>query len=210
MTHHRRLSDLELDKLSDEELIEYIKCMRDRGDSAAALEGLRILVYGYEARLRTFVRGKVPSHDVDEVLDQVLLSGFKSAFDEDNLRSFRAWIFKIARYRIADYYRVERPTLTALPEEHEADDEIFGEIRAVDDDTGFIEVKEAFERCLEALPNPAHRRVVELAVFAQLSAREISDSVNEDFPELDPPMSEQNADQIKSRFRRCLRGELEE
>jgi RNA polymerase sigma factor (sigma-70 family) len=206
----RELSDLELSDLSDEELVDYIKRMRDCGNAQAALQGLRVLVYGYEGKLRSFVRGKIPSEHVDDVLNKVLDSGFTSVFDEDSIESFRSWIFTIARYRVADFYKKERPELTALPEEHELDDEIFGEVQSVEDETGFIEVKEAFETCLERLEKPEHRRVVELAVFAQLPAREICEHVNEEFPDLKTPMSEQNVDKIKSRFRKCLRGELDE
>ena len=152
----------------------------------------------------------MPSHAVDDVVDAILDSGFSSVIDEETIRSFRAWIFRIARYRVADYYRKDRPFLDPLPEEHDEDDEIFGELQSEPDATGFVQLKGALENCLEELDHDAHRRVVELAIFAQLSSREICEHVNEEFPDLDPPMSESNVDQIKSRFRKCLRERLDD
>jgi RNA polymerase sigma factor (sigma-70 family) len=206
---YRRLNDIELQKLSDEELVAYLRRSRELGETEAALDALRILVYGFEGRIRSFVRGKVPSHAVDDIVDAILDSGFTSVFDEESIISFRAWIFRIARYRVADHYRKDRPHLDPLPEEHDENDEIFGELQSEADATEFVGLKDALERCLEELESDAHRRVVELAIFAQLRAREICELVNEEFPDLDPPMSESNVDKIKSRFRKCLRERLE-
>ncbi|MGI8461640.1 MAG: RNA polymerase sigma factor [Solirubrobacterales bacterium] len=204
MAPFRKRDEFELDALTDEEVIEYIIDARAAGEGDAAIVALRILVYGYEPKLRSFVRGKVPSHEVDEVLMKVLDSGFTSVFEGEAIESFRAWIYMIARRRIADHLRRKRLTETPLPDEHEADDEIFGDLQAHEDQTGFVEVAEIVELCLAELSEP-HRRVIDLAVFAGYTAAEVCEIVNDDFPDLDTPMSESNVDKIKSRFRKCLR-----
>ena len=57
MAPFRRLNDIELQKLTDEELVDYLRLARDLGETDAALATLRILVYGFEGRIRSFVRG---------------------------------------------------------------------------------------------------------------------------------------------------------
>ena len=55
-----------------------------------------------------------------------------------------------------------------------------------------------------------HRVVIELNVFEDLDATETAERVNDEFPDLDPPMSEANVHKIVSRFRKCIRGTLED
>ena len=55
-----------------------------------------------------------------------------------------------------------------------------------------------------------HRRVVELKCFDRYSSKETAERVNQEFPNLDTPMTAANVDQIASRFRAALRRELGE
>jgi hypothetical protein len=52
--------------------------------------------------------------------------------------------------------------------------------------------------------------VVELKVFDGYTAAETADMVNAEFPDLNPKMTDVNADQIASRFRKELRRKLDE
>ncbi len=57
---------------------------------------------------------------------------------------------------------------------------------------------------------PHHRAVVERNVFEDLSAADTAAQVNQAFPDLDPPMSEQNVHQIVRRFRTAVRERLDD
>ncbi len=65
------------------------------------------------------------------------------------------------------------------------------------------------DEVLAKLSDP-HRRVVDLFVFERLSAQETVDQVNDEYPDLDPPMSVDNVSQIAKRFRDDLRDLLSE
>jgi RNA polymerase sigma factor (sigma-70 family) len=197
--------------MSDEELVDYINDARAAGQHEDALLALKILVFGYSDRILAYVRNRAPYEESEQIAGQVLVSAIESAvnYEGKRIESFGAWIYLIARRRIADFLRKRRLELRPLPEEHEENDDIFGELSEVQDETGMVQVQSAVDDCLDRLSEP-HRRVVVLAIFEDRSAREVCAIVNEEFPDLPKPMSESNVDQIKSRFRKCLRGELED
>jgi RNA polymerase sigma factor (sigma-70 family) len=214
----RKLDDRAVDDLNDEDLVAHLVASREAGLHEQATLALQIFVYRHEGTIITRVRGKVPDHEVESVVNATFQSAIDSVFSEEKepwsgetYASCRAWLRTITRRRIADYYRRgEQPRLVPLPEEHAEAEDVFGpDVAVEEDETGRIEVEEIIDTCLEEL-SPSHRMVVELAVFADLPSREVAERLNDADPDLNPAMSAANVDQIKSRFRSAVRKMLEE
>src|SRR5271170_8212892 len=55
--------------------------------------------------LRRFIARRVPAADVEDVLQEILVSIHKARHTYDGKRSVLPWISAIARYRLADYLR---------------------------------------------------------------------------------------------------------
>jgi RNA polymerase sigma factor (sigma-70 family) len=72
----------------------------------------------HRTRLLTFVRRRVASFDDAEDLVQDIL--LKAARHTDQLHSdsrLEAWLYRIARNAIADYYRASRPAVETLEQD---------------------------------------------------------------------------------------------
>jgi RNA polymerase sigma factor (sigma-70 family) len=206
------LTDPELDRLASDALIAYIRAAHDAGRPQDGQRALAILVFRHFDDVRRRVSIKVPRADVEDVAMEAVTSAIKSAFDGTAVGQFMAWLNRIVRRRIADYHRrlESRPDEAPLPEEHAEAEEIWGKTAASGDDTASVDVESVIDQVLGEL-NEVHRRVVELFVFDDRSARETVDRVNEDWgEELDPPMSIDNVNQIVSRFRKAMRGKLDD
>ena len=59
-------------------------------------------------RLRAFVARRVPAQDADDVAQEALLKIHQSAAKLRDPRRIQAWVYSIARFAVADYYRVHR------------------------------------------------------------------------------------------------------
>jgi RNA polymerase sigma factor (sigma-70 family) len=190
--------DHELDRLSDEALIAYLRAAHAEGHGEAASRALAILVYGHWRNVERRVAMKVPPAEVEDITAQIMISAIRSAFDGQSVGEFAVWLATITQRRIADYFRRRPPTPALLTT---ADDDEPGSFEpAVPSEEGAVEVQDAIDRVLTRLGED-HRRVVELLVFEGRSA---ADAVAEV-----PGMTEANAHQIVSRFRRALRRQLE-
>src|SRR5271170_7825466 len=55
--------------------------------------------------LRRFIARRIPTPDVEDVLQEILISIHKARHTYDGRRSILPWISAIARYRLADYLR---------------------------------------------------------------------------------------------------------
>jgi RNA polymerase sigma factor (sigma-70 family) len=208
----RPLNDAELDRLDSDALIAHIRAANDAGRPDNGRRALAILVFRHFDDVRRRVAIKVPTADVEDVAMEAVTSAIRSAFDGTAMGQFVLWLDRIVRRRIADYHRraESRPDETALPEEHEEAEEIWGQGATSPDDTGTVDVQSVIDRVLDEL-NPVHRGVVELFVFEDLPAREAADRMNEELgEELERPMSVDNVNQIVSRFRKAVRGMLED
>lgn len=72
------------------------------GDATAYHALLRLLV----PRLRAFFRRRVPSEDIAEDLVQdTLIAVHSKRSTYDRSRPFAAWLYAIARYKLADHFR---------------------------------------------------------------------------------------------------------
>jgi RNA polymerase sigma factor (sigma-70 family) len=196
------LSDHNLQKLSDEELIAYIRDARDDGELAHGRRGLAILVYGYERDVKRRVALKVPSYAVDDLAHDALVRAIAAAFDRSSVGEFRSWLHTIVDRAVADFYRraERRPKETILPSEHAGEDDVWGGEPAVESEAGAVELRIIVEEVLGTF-NEKHRLVIELHIFQGLTAAEVCAKIK--------GMSEDNVAQIASRFRARLRARLD-
>lgn len=194
--------DHELNELSDEQLIAYMRAARDEGEFAHARRALMFLIYGYERTVRQRVSLKVPPHAVEDLAHDALVRAIAAAFDGTSVGEFRSWLHTIVDRTVADYYRraERRPKETMLPSEHTREGDVWGAEPTVDADAGAVELWMIVAEVLDTF-NDKHKRVIELHVFGGLTAAEVSGRME--------GMSEDNVAQIARRFRSKLRGRLE-
>lgn len=202
----RHLSDLELQGLSDDALIDHVRRARDAGEFGAAKLALSVLVFGHMDTVERRVALKVPPHRVEFVASNAMMSAITSAFDGHSVGEFHSWLHTIVDRRIADDYRRGRIDQVSLPDEHVGDATVWGQLPGVEDETGIVEVGSIVEELLAELSS-VHREVVELAVFDQLSAADISAEVAARFP--GEKIRADNVYKIAQRFRDSLRRTLE-
>ena len=201
------LSEDELQRLSSDGLIDYIRKATDAGRHDCAKSALAILCWRHFDDVVRRVKLRVPAQDVEDVAMTAMLAALKSAFDGVAEGQFVKWLHRIVDRRgIADYYRKResRPEEVALPTEHGGEENVWGEEPSEADETGAVVVQSVIDECLEGLSDQ-HRVVVEVNVFDGQDAAGTAKRVNAEFPNLDPPMSEANVHKIVSRFRKCIR-----
>jgi RNA polymerase sigma factor (sigma-70 family) len=199
----RPLSHEQLNTLSDEDLIAYVRSARAARAPAEARAAVQTLVYGYRNDIVRKVRLTMKEHAVDEVADQALIRAVKSTFDGESVGQFKSWLWTIVDREIVDWYRRQerRPTETALPEEHEGRDDIWGASLTIepDWDTG-IDTRRCVDRAIAGL-NDQHRRVVKLYWLEDVNAKDTAAQTGE---------TEANVYQVANRFKRSLRQCLDE
>jgi RNA polymerase sigma factor (sigma-70 family) len=198
----RPLPDHNLQKLSDEELIAYIRTARDDGELAHGRRGLAILVFGYERDVKRRLSIKVPKHVVDDLAHDALVKAIAAAFDGSSVGEFRSWLHTIGHRTAVDFFRraQRRPKETLLPSEHAGEEDVWGAEPMVDGEAGAVELRIIVEEVLGTY-NERHRAVIELHVFGGLTAAEVCGRID--------GMSEDNVAQIASRFRAKLRAHLD-
>jgi RNA polymerase sigma factor (sigma-70 family) len=209
---HRCKTEAELDRLSDDQLIAAIASAREAGCNDCARKALGILINRRLPDLTRRARIKVPPEDAEDVAMEVLASALRSAFDGSSVGEFVEWLKTILKRRIADYYdkQARTPDTQPLPEEHQDAEEVYGRDAAVEGDHApRVELEDVVGRLLVRF-SPAHRRVIQLAVFQRVPGKETAKVVNMEFGDrLDREMSEANVHQISKRFRDKLRAALE-
>ncbi len=205
---HRR-SDLELAEAGDEALVDYLVAAREAGDAQETAIALQLLVFGRMRFVESMVARKVPDHAVDRVAGEAMFSVMKAVFDGESVGQFVNLLRRVTERRIADYWGSSR----ALGREAATLDDDEERRTAVDvsEEVQGVLTRGVVDAVIEdEFPRADHQRVIDLAVFGDLPTREVVDQVNEDFPGLDPPMSANNVDQVKSRFRKALRAALDD
>lgn len=186
----RPLDEAGLQRLDDDALIDYMRRARTAGHRSAGV-ALAILVYGRWSNVERRIRLKVPAEHVEDLTGDVIVDAIASAFDGTSMGQFVSWLATLTQRAIADFYRrgAGRARLEALPD---ADPPAPG-------DEGAVEVRDAIDRVMATL-RADHRRVVDIIVFEDRTAADAAREV--------PGITEANAHQIVSRFRKALRGEL--
>ena len=145
------LSESELSRLSNEQLVGYIAEMRDGGRPQCTKQALAVLAFGYWDLVHYMVADKVPGADVDDIAAAVIESALRSAFDGRSVGEFVNWLKMIARRRVADFHRgrERKPGAEPLPGEHQGDETIFGAEPYSDAETEVVHIREAAGRVLE-------------------------------------------------------------
>jgi len=163
LSAYRRLTDVELGLLGDDELVAQIGIAREAGDIKGAKLASQILALGFEEQIRIKVARKVPGQDIDDVAQEALISLVNASFDGKVIASFRAFLNTIVQRRVADYWKVQErhPRQDPLPHEHGDDDAIWGGGPSIEDSSGVVEIGDAVARVL-ATRNPLHQRIIRL------------------------------------------------
>ena len=206
------LSESDLQRLTDDELIAYIRKATDAGRPDCAQTGIAILCWRHFDDVVRRVALRVPKEAVEDQAMVVMLAAIKSAFDGTSIGEFKKWLGQIiARRGIADFHRdrEDDPQVGPLPTEHQGEEEVWGEEPSETDESGAVVVQSVIDECLEGL-SEAHRMVVELNVFEDLDAGDTAAQVNDALPDLETKMSTENVHKIVSRFRKCIREKLED
>jgi RNA polymerase sigma factor (sigma-70 family) len=198
----KRLPDHELQTLGDDQLIAYIRHGRAAGELAAARRALMFLVYGYERDVKRRLSLRLPAHAVDDVAHDALVRAIAAAFDGTSVGEFRSWLHTIVDRAAVDFFRraERRPKESILPSEHAGEEDVWGAEPSVDSEAGAVELRVIVEEVLGTF-NEKHGLVIDLHVFAGLTAGEVCDRIE--------GMSVDNVAQIASRFRAKLRARLD-
>jgi RNA polymerase sigma factor (sigma-70 family) len=202
LTAFHRVPHEQLNNLSDEDLIAYVRSARSAGARHDARAAIQILVYGHRRDIERKVRLKMKEHAIDEVADRALVRAVKSSFDGESVGQFKSWLWTIVSREIADWYELQkrRPDEVALPEEHEGNEEIWGVSATVEMDLdAAVDTRRCIDRAMDGL-NDQHRRVVELYWLEDANARDTAAQTGE---------TEDNVYQVANRFKRALRKCLE-
>ena len=88
----RKRSEHELNALSDDELIAYIRDARVEGALAEGRLALQILVFGHWDLVTARLRMKLPAHAVEDTAGEVIASAITSSFAGESIGEFKAWL----------------------------------------------------------------------------------------------------------------------
>lgn len=199
----RKLSEPELQALSDDALIAYGRSAQEAGELDAARQALAFLVFGRMDDVRRRMRMRVPPEVADDLAHDAIVRAIGSAFSGTSQGEFYVWLGRIVERTAIDWFRRRdrRPKESTLPSEHAGDDDVWGAEPVAPDESSAVGVQQLIERALDEL-NPAHRQVVELHVFEDLDAAKTAERVD--------GMTPGNVAQIASRFRKRMRGLLDD
>jgi RNA polymerase sigma factor (sigma-70 family) len=199
----RPLTQAELDRLSDDDLIAYLREAAAAGASEHARLALQVLVFGFWDLVEARLSARLPAWAVEDETSNVIARAITSSFAGTSEGEFRSWLTTIIKRAVADFYRAQERTPKQTPLHRTTEDgeqeNLPGRFEA--DGAGYVEVQTLVESCLDELSDP-HRRVVEILVFEDRDAKDAAAEVD--------GITEANAYQIVSRFRRRLRELLEE
>lgn len=191
----RERSENELEQMSDEQLIAHMRAAREAGRQDQVDSAMGILAFGYWDIVLGRVLAKVPRTDAEDVASEIIISAIGSAFDSDSVGAFRAWLSQIIHRRIADYHRRKegKPTLGALPTEHQGDEAVWGEEPSEEFSGDDLHARQCLKQVYEKRSDE-HKQVLGMHVFGPATAKETADAI--------PGMTEDNVNQIASRFRK--------
>lgn len=142
--------------------------LAQRGDAAAYVELLQAIT----PRIRRIVgsqRGFAGREEVEDLVQEILLSLHKVRATYDPARPFVPWLQAIVRNRLADGAR--RYSRTSRREVSIDDDDVtFSEVEA-NPDTGEPNDVDALKKAVEGLPD-AQRQAIELLKLREMSLKE--------------------------------------
>ena len=199
MAKFRELPEHQLQTLSDDNLIAYLRAARAAGRHDAMKPAIGVLAFGYWDTLVNRARLKLPESEVEQVAGEALESVIASAFDGRSVGEFRSWLHTILSRRIADYWQKRERTVKTekLVSEHQGAEEVWGDEPSVGFEGEALHAQECVRHALNELPE-AHREVVRLYVFGPDSAAAVVERVGDG-------MTEANVHQISSRYQRRVK-----
>lgn len=124
----------------------------------------------FEARLYRFIQTKLPDQfEAADILNEVFLDVWKQADRFKGQSKVSTWLFSIAHYKTIDKLRKKRPEqLDEETMEHIADDSPDNLSQLISLENG-----QDVHHCIDTL-KPAHKSVMELTFFEELSYKEIA------------------------------------
>lgn len=134
----------------------------DKKAYASVLSEITLILRGYIAkRVSNF-------DDVEDIVQEILISVHKSHHTYDKSRPFKPWLFAIAKFRLCDYLRKSYRKNEHETELLQENAENFSEIVTKDSD----EYEEMYE-AIAKLPEK-QRKIIELMKIEGYTAREVS------------------------------------
>ncbi len=211
MSDFKRLTEVELDRMGDEQVVAYIAGARKVGDADAVRDAMAILAWGHHTAIVARVRAKVPTESVEDVAMEVVVSMLNSTFDGKVIGEFRAFMFRIAARRIADFHRKREgdPGQDPLPDENGDDEGVWGRQPYVVDETDAVELRELAGRVL-ASRSTEHRELIRLYGPELVEGEDLTAAgVVERMAAGGVTVSESNVQQVWHRFKTELEQELD-
>jgi RNA polymerase sigma-70 factor (ECF subfamily) len=185
---------------TDEQLLAVIV----DGETAAVEAAMTMLLGRYEQRILRKVQGKLPySARAEEIAQDVLEAAVRAAMAGKPIGNFKAWIFRVANNKIAEFWRSPEGQQVKLERAGGGgDDDDPGTNDDADgvstDDQDLFELEDVIESIMASLKE-SHRRIVDLYVFDDLSAAAVAAETGE---------TANNVYKVAERFREELRRRL--
>lgn len=152
--------------IADEATLSRLAALAQRGDRQA----YATMLTACRSWLLRYYRRKVPPEQIDDLVQDTLLSVHRKLASYDPARPLIPWLAAIARYRFVDHLRIAYRT---------AADTLYDDDTAVaDDEEQGIVARLSLDRLFEALPQ-AQCRAIELVKIEGLSISEASASTGQ-------------------------------
>ena len=151
--------------IADETTLTRLAGLAQSGDKQA----YSALLGAARAWLVRYLRRRVTPCQLDDLVQDTLLSVHRKLASYDPSRPFTPWLAAIARYRFVDHLRLIY---------RRAEDELDTDFHADDPDEPAMVARISLERLFDALPE-AQSRAIELVKIAGLSVSEASASTGQ-------------------------------
>lgn len=152
--------------IADEATLARLAGLAQRGDRQA----YAAMLTACRSWLLRYFRRKVAPEQIDDLVQETLLSVHRKLASYDPVRPMIPWLAAIARYRFVDHLRIAYRTA--------ADAVLDDDTATVEDDEQAVIARLSLDRLFEALPQ-AQCRVIELVKIGGLSISEASASTGQ-------------------------------
>lgn len=206
---YRRLDQRQLQRASEESLLEHFVRAREQGDIEGMRATISVFINGRYRQLLMLALNHLPDEDALDVVGASIISALESlepgraGFRGETSAELGAWLCSIVRRRIADHYRRREREIKAesLHAETEDGTALPGRepVSLDGDPADQVVLLDAHERVLSKL-SPLHRRVITVWWEERLAASEIVERL--------PSLTVTNVHQIISRYRARMREQL--
>lgn len=207
-------ADAELFDLAPEALLAYIAHAKRANAPEHAKTGVHMLLFRYEDRIRNRVRARLPQHlqrhadtVADWVIERIMRSALRLQLEGESVGEWVNWTETAIARQVVSFWRtahgqaLEKERL--LPSEHEDVDGVRDWLGVdFDDDTvaGRLDAINAIDAVLSRMPNRDHVKILYAAFWDDRRSADVA---------VEHHTSVANVDQVKFRFRKDLRRELE-